>query len=102
MAEQYAHLSPLVQLIRVYGSELGYENKDPYLSVLSVIHTSPDTVVLEGAKGSASLASIEAVRRRLLASGVKVAYVDRAEGHTFLFGEVEYVNDGVTRYRWEL
>jgi len=102
MAEQYAHLTPISQLMRIYPSESGFINKEPYLSVVNVVHSSPDEVILTGAKGAMSEATIEAVRKRLIASGVTVANVDRAEGHSFPYGEIEYSKDGVTRYVWEL
>lgn len=102
MAEYFVHSSPLVELLRVYATESGFSDKDAYLSVLNRVNISKNEVVLTGAKGDFARASVDAVGRELLADGVDTAYVDRAEGHTFPYGEMLYSQDGVTRYKWDL
>jgi len=102
MSEQYAHLVPLASLLRIYKTKDDFLRKAPFQSVVSVVHSSPDAVVLTGAKGGMSSGTIEAIADRLIENGVSTVDLDRVDGHVFPYGSVLYRKDGIARYRLDL
>jgi hypothetical protein len=102
MPEHYAHLVPLSSVLKVYRSKDDYLQKAQYQSVVSVTYNADDSVTLSAANGTMVKDSIDAIESSLIRAGVNVAELDRADGHTFPYGDVLYEKDGLVRYRWIL
>jgi acetyl-CoA carboxylase carboxyltransferase component len=83
MAVKY---SPTTGVLRGYGNADGYDNREEYLYIVSVIWTSADKVVLFGAHGEHGKKSVLEVFRELYAMGAKTVEIGRANGHKMPWG----------------
>jgi len=73
----HLHMTPEVSTIRVYDAPGGYEQRRPYLGIMTVSHLSDKVVYLHGAVGEIDRATYEAALAMLRERGVTTVQYER-------------------------
>ena len=89
----HLHMTPEVSTLRVYDAPGGYEQRRPYLGIMTVSHLSDQVVYLHGAVGQIDRATYEAALAMLRERGVTtVQYERRGRMKTFRIDQAEKTN----------
>jgi len=73
----HLHMTPMVSTLRVYDAPGGYEQRRPYLGIMTVSHLSDKVVYLHGAVGEIDRATYEAALAMLRERGVTTVQYER-------------------------
>lgn len=73
----HLHITPLVSNIRAYAQPKGYENRLPYLAIITVLHLTDTTVYIMGAIGTVNRETRAAAFDLLRERGVTTVMVER-------------------------
>lgn len=73
----HLHMTPAVSSIRAYDQPNGYENRVPYLAILTVMHLTDTAVYLQGAVGKVDRETWDKAFDLLRAQGVTSVMFER-------------------------
>jgi len=73
----YLSLTPHVSTIRFYDQPDGYENRVPYIGIMTITHLSDTTAYISGALGNFDKAAYTQVMALLKEHGVKTLLYER-------------------------
>ncbi|MDQ2822042.1 MAG: hypothetical protein M3Y65_16880 [Pseudomonadota bacterium] len=73
----HLHMTPAVSNIRAYDQPNGYENRIPYLGILTVMHLTETTVYLMGAIGTINRETRTKAFDMLRERGITTVIVER-------------------------
>ena len=74
-------IKPEISHVRIYEEGLTYENKDPFLFIVTVHHLGDDEVYLSGAQGKVNRTIIKELRKYLGDRGIKTIRFEKVKNN---------------------